>query len=493
MKKLKKCISLILFAAIVIGLLLRVNQIFGYEDNVHSSAVLDQFYELPENTMDVIWIGASAVQQDVISTVMFDNEGIALYPIGLGNLPFNATEFVIRECEKTQDPQLYMIDIRTLAYEVLSKQDMRRLTDNMEFSKNRFDTIDKMEDDLHRFRSENGVIEGLSDSDFYIPFMMHHNRWDRLTEADFVADRDCYLGYWINTESQEYDQAEVLKLMDTEKRELSEENTVFLKEFLDYCDTLDKKVVFTSNPHCLHDNIWGRLNYAMEYIQERGYEVWDMNKKADEIGLDYKTDFSDEYHLNVYGAEKLSSYVASVLAEQEKLPDHRGEASYEFMTDYSRAYRIGLQEEILAATDDVEDYFAQLNNFDDHYSVFVAVKESQGEFLPSKVTEAMTAMGFGQADRLLEDEDHSYLGVIWDGKLHFETVGENQSASSYKSVVNGMKIDLSSGSGCSITLGITQHAKEARGLNIVVVNNQDGEIIDSVAFDTAVEELTCIR
>lgn len=498
MKMLKKIIALVLFAAIVLVLALRVNRIFGYEDNVHSNAVLDQFYDLPENTMDVIWIGPSSVQQDVISSVMFDKEGLALYPIGLGNLPVNANEFLIRECEKTQDPQLYMVDIRSIAYEVMSKENIRRLTDNMKFSKNRFDTIHKLVADMHRFRSQDGHIEGLSDSDFYVPFMMNHARWTRLRETDFVPDRYCYLGYWINTEIQEFDKAEVTKLLATPNRELSEENNCFLKEFLDFCDTLDKKVIFTNNPHCLHDNICGRLNYAMEYIQERGYEVWDMNEQADVIGLDYTTDFSDEFHLNVYGAEKLSSYVASVLSDELELPDHRNDASYEFMKEYSRAYQLGLKENLLVVTEDPEEYFTRLNDFDDRYTVFLAVKGSQGKFLSSTVTEAMAAMGFEQADRLLEDENHSYLGIIRNGKLHYETVGENQSPSSYQTNINGMKIKLNSkttesGDMCAITLGVTQHSKEARGLNIVVINNETGEIIDSVAFDTDVEELTCIR
>lgn len=491
MKKLKKSIALVLFAAIVIALALRVNRIFGYEDNVHSKAVFEQFYALPENTMDVVWIGPSSVQQDVIPTVMFDNEGVALYPIGLGNLPVNALEFMIRECEKTQDPQIYMIEIRSVAYEVLSKENIRRITDNMAFSKNRFATIARLENDLHRFRSPNGHIEGLSDFDFYIPFMMNHARWDRLKEADFVPDRDCFLGYWINTQTQAFDKEEVTKLLATPDRELSEENSLFLKEFLDYCDTLDKKIIFTNNPHCLHDNICGRLNYAMSYIQQRGYEVWDMNQEADAMGLDYTADFSDEYHLNVYGAQKLSAHVASTLADRYGLPDHRNDASYEFLRTYSKAFRTALQEKNLVATENVEDYFTQLNAFDSRYTVFVTVKGGQGAFLPAGVPAAMKAMGLQQADRLLEETSHSYIGVIWDGKLHFETVGENQSR--YRKNVNGMTVEVNSGSTCSVTLGITQYSMEARGLNIVVINNQNGEIIDSVAFDTSVEALTCTR
>ena len=44
-----------------------------------------------------------------------------------------------------------------------------------------------------------------------------------------------------------------------------------------------------------------------------------------------------------------------------------------------------------------------------------------------------------------------------------------------------------------VKLGNTEYSKNLRGLNFVIVNNDTGEVIDSVVFDTHVPEFTCTR
>ena len=49
--------------------------------------------------------------------------------------------------------------------------------------------------------------------------------------------------------------------------------------------------------------------------------------KEEEIGLDWSTDTYDKgLHLNVYGAEKVTSYFGKILAENHGLADHRADA-----------------------------------------------------------------------------------------------------------------------------------------------------------------------
>ena len=47
---------------------------------------------------------------------------------------------------------------------------------------------------------------------------------------------------------------------------------------------------------------------------------------SEEIGIDMQSDTYDAgLHLNIYGAEKLSSYFANILSKQYKLEDHRSD------------------------------------------------------------------------------------------------------------------------------------------------------------------------
>ena len=107
----KRIISLIIFLALFAVSALRINTVLNYQDDVHSRAEFSQFYSLPSDILDAVWIGSSSVQEFAIAPVMYKENGIALYPMAFGNLPFNATRFLITEIEKTQDPEVYLVDI----------------------------------------------------------------------------------------------------------------------------------------------------------------------------------------------------------------------------------------------------------------------------------------------------------------------------------------------------------------------------------------------
>ena len=90
----KRIISLIIFLALFAVSALRINTVLNYQDDVHSRAEFSQFYSLPSDILDAVWIGSSSVQEFAIAPVMYKENGIALYPMAFGNLPFNATRFL---------------------------------------------------------------------------------------------------------------------------------------------------------------------------------------------------------------------------------------------------------------------------------------------------------------------------------------------------------------------------------------------------------------
>ena len=64
-----------------------------------------------------------------------------------------------------------------------------------------------------------------------------------------------------------------------------------------------------------------------EYAAKYDLPYYNFLETADEYGLDMNTDTYDGgLHLNVYGAEKLSSYFGKILSEKYAVPDRRGDA-----------------------------------------------------------------------------------------------------------------------------------------------------------------------
>ena len=64
----------------------------------------------------------------------------------------------------------------------------------------------------------------------------------------------------------------------------------------------------------------------MHNIFEYDLTYWNFLEHQEEIGIDWNTDTYDTgLHLNVYGAEKMSSYFGQLLVDTFDLPDRRSD------------------------------------------------------------------------------------------------------------------------------------------------------------------------
>lgn len=483
------------FIALLGFLSYRCYQIFGYYDNIHSAAVFKQFYNMPKNSVDVVWLGPSSTQEFVIPTVMFEETGLALFSLSVGNEPFMATKGLIKESEKVQNPKLYMVDIRHLAYIVDDDTYIRRITDNMRWSSNRVEMIHYMIGNLEQYH------EGVTDSkiDYYLPLTKYHTRWGELQKEDFDVDDNVFLGYFIKAHYQEFEDEVIKARFNAEPRPISEENEKYLDDFLEFCDSLDKTVIFTRTPNCLEEEQFGQYNYIQRKIEARGYEVWDLNREVDGMGINYARDFADPMHTNVYGAQKLSRYVAKELMKRFDLEDHRGDPRYHVYQEMSELFHEKLSEIELRETTDFNTYLDRLLDLDkEEYSIYIAERDIQGWELTSEMTEKLKLLGFDQADILLEHVYHSFIGIIANNKVVYQQIGQDNEPSHYEGSINGQDVSIDSmtwqgGNLASIKLGNQEYAKNVRGLNFVVVDNKDGMILDSVAFDTHTPEMICVR
>ena len=499
----KKIFSLVRFFAFlfIIGFVIfRMQDVLGYNDNVHSRTVFRQFYSLPKNSIDAVWLGASSTQEFIIPSEMYEETGISLFSLSLGNEPFMATKNLILEAEKTQNPQIYLVDIRQLAYYTWDDVLVRRVTDNMEFSRNKIETIKYMTGNLRKFR--NGYsIDREKKISYIISFCKYHSRWNELNSEDFGEDKNSFFGYFLKTFSKPFKENEIKARFTAEPVPPSEESLQYLNDFLNFCDGFGKKVIFTRTPNCLEENLFAQYNYMQNLIESRGYEVWDMNLAVDEIGLNYASDFADPMHTNAYGAKKVSRYAARKLSAEYGFSDHRGEKKYRFYETMGSLFHKKLREAELRACANFNAYLDKLIALDKNdYTIFIAVKDIQGFSLTAEMTEKLKTLGFDRADILLEHIYHSFIGVIADNRVWCQKIGYNEEPSHYEKVINGQKISIDSkmwlnnaGNLASIKLGTIDYAKNVRGFNFVIVDKQEGAVIDSVAFDTHVAEMNCTR
>ena len=218
----------------------------------------------------------------------------------------------------------------------------------------------------------------------------------------------------------------------------------------------------------------------------------------DELNLDKMKDTDGGTHLNAYGAAKLTKYMGKYLKEHYKLQDVRQNPRYDFMETDLLQFKQTLEQLELVEETDIDTYLNLLKNMSkNEYAIVVAVKDIQGYSLKIDTIDKLKKIGFVHSNILLEKKYHSFIGGVGIEESVIEKYG-NDEAIEYSTSIGDRKIEITSetlntGNESKIVIGNTDYSKNIRGLNFVVIDKKSGEIIDSVAFDTHVPEMTCYR
>lgn len=145
---------------------------------------------------------------------------------------------------------------------------------------------------------------------------------------------------------------------------------------------------------------------------------------------------------------------------------------------------------------DFDDYLKFLRDNTGYIALF-SVKDIQGYYLTESHSALLKQLGFDQADTLLEHEYHSFMGIIQDGKMVYQQVGGNEDIT-YSTSLDNLDISLESatlnyGNKAVISVNGIDESVNGRAFNIVLVDTESGEVIDSVEFDLHAKEITYSR
>ncbi len=325
-----------------------LNKVFSMGDADGNRQTFKAFYAEPAGTIDVMYLGTSASNRYFINPLAYKEEGMTCFTLATMGMPMFFVPDLIDEVAKTQDPQLYIIELRWLQKDrdMITDAHIRRVTDNLKLSGIKKHAIDLA---FEQMDGSKGMLGDISDKkiDYYIPILKYHDRLQQgqMSPGDFklTASKNRTKGYIMskNTTTQVNQFPEEL----TDKRApLSDLAETALTATLDKCDALtaqaDKQIMFVLSPFCCHEKQKQIFNTAMDTVRERGYPVLDFNtpEMYEELGLDFDKDFYNSKHVNFIGAEKYTKYLTDYIAAHYELPDHRGQEGCESWEEAYETY-----------------------------------------------------------------------------------------------------------------------------------------------------------
>lgn len=302
--KIKNIILTVVFLAILTLLLSRIMYICREKsDNWRQ----DCFARLPKDSVDIIFIGTSHQFCSINTDLLYDEYGINGFMLATSAQTVPMSYYAAMEAIELQHPD-------TIVFEVLyCANDFRTVLPEMSHT---------FFDGMPMCRAKREAIRDLIEEDqqiyYYLNFGRYHSRWKDLTEKDFQSDIISPRGTYFNDMIKPNWSIPVIS--PEEKAEMPEEMFRYLEMMVELCKENDVQMIWYIAPfNSLWDDDSSRedlfarqriFNWVGDYAAAEGIPYYNLFYEIDQIGFDLQRDFMDSQHLNCYGQEKLTRYMA---------------------------------------------------------------------------------------------------------------------------------------------------------------------------------------
>lgn len=287
-----------------------------YMSGVLEGAMVAEYYN-EENPHDVIFVGDCEVYENFSPVTMWEQYGITSYIRGSAQQLIWQSYYLLEETFEYESPKIVVYNVQSMKYSESQSEAYNRMTlDGMKPSAIKVDAI------------KASMTEDEDMISYFIPLLRYHSRWNELTAEDFryMFDRDevTVAGYLMRADVKPMTQLPTPSALTDPT--IGDRCWEYLDKMRILCENNGATLILIKSPSqwpYWYDE-WDEQ--IASYAEEYGLRYINFLPLADEIGLDMQTDTYDAgLHLNVYGAQKLSSYFGRILSEDYGLEDHRSD------------------------------------------------------------------------------------------------------------------------------------------------------------------------
>jgi hypothetical protein len=314
------CLKIPLFLAGLITLLFLLNDLTMPEycpPGFAATTTYAAYYQQPENTVDVIILGASRAACSFDPTQLRQEHGISAWNLGCDQQNLLVSYYWLKEAMRSQKLHAVVVDCKLLfpyiQEEALNAAEecTRKGIDSMHWSPVKMAAIQ----DICRIDPKQTAVS------YYCPLFRFHDRWRYLGENDFLyrekTAEDTLKGF-VPLEAVCGD-ASYQTWTEAEAETAAEEPSVpvmqvYLDKINSFCRENGIRLILVNVPYI--GGTPGRARTLQEYAESRSIEYYDFNEETlyRSIGYDFPNDQADATHPNIHGASKLSAFIGTLLA-----------------------------------------------------------------------------------------------------------------------------------------------------------------------------------
>lgn len=489
----KQIIKVTCFLIIAVFLFFIISKIFTPKRTsfpFDTDLKLQGFYDEPKNSMDVIFLGSSHLYFGINPNIIWKNNKLSTYNLGMNEQPIWLSYFYLKEALKYQNPKVIVLEVFYL-------ENTRKLKDYNDFAS---DVVNRINLDPMKFSFNkiNAIKESVPKNEFvdYIfNINKYHDRWKRLHKNDFTSDSIPYLFKGFTSSLKVYNETRVRDLNARKGKEgmkLHEKSINYLDKITQLAQEKEIKLVFIKTPLAqavFRQQFADALFSIKKYADKEKIDFINYNEIYDEIGFDFLRHMSDESgHLNKYGAEIISKHIGNYLKNKyfkEKKEDPvLNEVWNENLKLYEKLELSRTAKANIIKSKTLPEYLNYAKLLD--LLVLVSVRDDgSGQYRNYN----SSFKDLGITSDLNKKFRWSYIGVknINTGFVK-EIIDSTKVSFSFKSDKLDIKMTSiggnKSGNMSSIIVNGKEYSKNLRGHNFVIINLKEQVVFDTFNVDT---------
>jgi hypothetical protein len=321
-KRILKIAAALLVMVLVLFTLQRI-MMPKYVSEAQDGRLVAEYYDSAQNH-DVVFVGDCEVYENISPVKLWQDYGISSYVRGSPQQLIWHSYYLMEDTLRYETPKAFVFNVLSMKYGEPQNEAYNRLAlDGMEWSESKVNSINASMTEEEDFLS------------YVFPLLRFHSRWSELKAEDFEyafkkVPQLSINGYLMRVDVDGID--ELRKGQELGDYTIADVCWEYLDKMRTLCEEKGVELILmkapTNTPKVYWYDQWDAQVKA--YAEKHGLRYYNFLENIDEIGLDYNTDTYDRgFHLNLSGAEKLSTYFGKILVEELELTSHHGDAEYE--------------------------------------------------------------------------------------------------------------------------------------------------------------------
>ena len=460
-----KIFKTILLSLIIILALYYTGYIIVYK---YGASNFTQFYR-EDKTIDIIFIGPSTTYFAASPMYIWNKYGISTYNrCNLGQF-YLLSYVLMEESLKLKHPKLIIFDVSILAAIkdiVMSEQDINRQNA----------ITNQILSPLLRNNARILYNDNISSLNI---FYLYHDRIFNISKLDFIP-KSFYKG---EPENVFYHFNSYLKNVDdgisTELDKLTVEYTI---KYIELTRKYNTDILFICMP-----SLSNRQKYYREFSKLASslnvpYLNYSDKTLSNIIGIDYKHDFIDPYHLNIYGARKVMDHLIPYIIEHYNIPNRKNDPKYASWNEDYIKYARAINREEIRELKSFQEW--QKQAYYDNYTMLISTNgDNVLNRLPQSMKDKFKSLGLNKFET--NKKNQKYAAIIDNNNVFFEEVSDRKVE--YKGRMKNIVNLLISSEHNKATMNVSgkPRAKNKYGINFVIYDKVNREIVDSIWVDPA--------